>query len=282
MWTASIEKSLGLNWLLEGAYVGTSGHYLSKRYNADSSTVPGVLYSAVPGSKQFPSLAGILYSSEAGSSSYNALDLKLDKRFSNGFSVLSAYTYSHSIDNDSGDAGGTPNLNPSNFQLDRGSSAFDVRHRWITSVLYELPVGKGKQFLSSAGGFADALVGGWQINLITTYSSGVSTSVASPDSSGVVFVAQRANATGINSGSSFSLNGSSITPGQGFGSNNRGLYWINPNAFATTAPLQLGTSGRDIITGPASWNTDLSMFKLFRVKERASLELRGEFFDVLN
>ena len=282
MWTASIQKSFATNYVLEVAYVGTAGRYLSKRYNADSDTVPGVLYNAVPGTIRFPNLTGILYSSEAGDSSYNALEAKLEKRFSGGWNVLSAYTYSHSIDNDSGDASGTPNLNPANFQLDKASSAFDIRHRWVTSVLYELPVGRNKRFLSSTSKIADLAIGGWQLNFITTYMSGLSTTVASPDQSGVVFVAQRANATGINSGSSFNLNGTTINPGQGFNGNNRGLYWINPNAFSETGPLQLGTSGRNIITGPGSWNTDLSMFKNFRIKERAALELRGEFFNVFN
>ncbi len=282
MWTASIQKSFASNWVLETAYVGTAGRFLSKRFNADSDTVPGVLYSAVPGTIRFPNLAGILYSSKAGASSYNALEVKLEKRFTSGWNILSAYTYSHSIDNDSGDAGGTPNLNPSNFQLDRGSSAFDIRHRWVTSVLYELPVGKGKRFLGSASAWQDALVGGWQINFITTYSSGLSTLVTSPDLSGVVFINQRANATGINPGSSFSLNGQTVSPGNNFGSTNRGLYWINPNSFAETGPLQLGNSGRNVITGPSSWNTDLSMFKQFHLYERAALTLRGEFFNIFN
>ncbi|HEX4163856.1 MAG TPA: TonB-dependent receptor [Bryobacteraceae bacterium] len=282
MWTASIQKSFASNWLLESAYVGTAGRFLSKRYNADSDTVPGVLYSAVPGTIRFPNLTGILYSSKGGSSSYNAFETKLEKRFTSGWNLLSSYTYSHSIDNDSGDASGTPNLNPSNFQLDRGSSAFDVRHRWVTSVLYELPVGKGKQFLGSAPAWQDAFWGGWQVNFITTYMSGLSTTVTSPDLSGVVFIAQRANATGINPGSDFSLNGQTISPGNGFGGQNRGLYWINPGSFAETGPLQLGTSGRNVITGPGSWNTDLSMFKQFRLYERAALTLRGEFFNVFN
>ncbi len=181
--------------------------------------------------RRFPNLTGILYSSKAGKSSYQALQSKVEKRFSSGWNVLSAYTYSHSIDNDSGDASGTPNLNPSNFQFDRGSSAFDIRHRWITSVLYELPFGSGKRFLGSSAGWQNAVVGGWQMNVITTYSSGLSTTVASPDRSGVVFIAQRANATGINPGSNFSLNGQTLSPGQDFGGNNRGLILDQPERF---------------------------------------------------
>ena len=282
MWTASIQKSFATDWLLETAYVGSSGRHLSKRYNADSDTVPGVLYSAVPGTNRFSNLTGILYSSRSGKSNYHAFQTKLEKRFAQGWNILSAYTFSHSIDNDSGDASGTPNLNPSNFQLDRGSSAFDVRHRWVTSVLYELPFGKGKPLMGSASAWQNAVVGGWQVNFITTYSSGLSTSVAAPNLAGVVFIAQRANTNGINPGASFSLNGQTISPGNDFGGTNRGLYWINPNAFSSPGPLQLGTSGRNVITGPGMWNTDLSLFKQFRLHEAAALTLRGEFFNAFN
>ena len=73
-----------------------------------------------------------------------------------------------------------------------------------------------------------------------------------------------------------------FTPGEGFGSNNRSLYWINPKAFAVTPPLRFGTSGRDLISGPGFWNWDVSLFKNFRVSERVTLQFRAEFFDALN
>jgi len=83
-------------------------------------------------------------------------------------------------------------------------------------------------------------------------------------------------------GSSFTLNGATITPGQDFGSTNRSLYWFNPKAFAVTAPLTFGTSGRDLIASPAFWNWDASLFKAFHITERAQLQFRAEFFNALN
>ena len=76
----------------------------------------------------------MLYSSLSGKSNFNALNLKLERRFSQGFSVLSAYSWSHSIDTDSGGSFGSPNLNPANFALDKGSSDFDIRHRVLRNL----------------------------------------------------------------------------------------------------------------------------------------------------
>ena len=137
--------------------------------------------------------------------------------------------------------------------------------------------------MGSSSALANQIVGGWQLNLITVFQSGVNRNVTSPNTSTISFITQRADATGIDSGSSFTTaGGASITPGEGFGSNNRSLYWINPKAFAVTPPLRFGTSGRDLISGPGFWNWDVSLFKNFRVSERVTLQFRAEFFDALN
>ena len=283
MWNGSVQKSIGANWLVEVAYTGSQSRRLSKRYNSSAPAVPGVLYQVVPGSQRFPNLSGMLYSSQAGKGTFNALNMKLERRFGNGFSVLGAYSWSHSIDTDSGGSFGSPNLNPANFQLDRGSSDFDIRHRFVTNVIYELPFGKGKRFMGSSSGLPNQIVGGWQLNLITVFQSGVNRNVTSPNTSTISFITQRADATGIDSGSSFTTaGGTSITPAEGFGSNNRSLYWFNPKAFAITPPLRFGTSGRDLISAPGFWNWDVSLFKNFHFSEHIALQFRAEFFDALN
>jgi hypothetical protein len=282
MWNLSIQKSIGQNWLAEVAYVGSQSRLLSKRYNSDAPAVPGVLYNVVPGSQPFPNLGGMLYSSESGKGNYNALNTKLERRFSSGVSILLAYSWSHSIDTDSGGSYGSPNLNPANFQLDKGSSDFDIRHRFIGSVLYELPFGKGKRYLGSASGALNQFIGGWQLNLIPTIQTGVNRNVTSPNTTTIAYVTQHANAVGISPYSSFNLNGATITPGEGFGSNNRSLYWFDPFAFTQAAPLTFGTAGRDIIASPAFMNWDISLFKTFAIRENINLTFRAEFFDALN
>jgi hypothetical protein len=279
MWTYSMQKQFWKDWLLEAAYVGSHGRRLSKRYNAYSNVTPGVLYSVTPGvATRYPQLNQMLYSSQAGWSDFNALNLKLERHFATGFSVLMAETWAKSIDDDSAGSYGSPNLNPANFQLDKGPSDFDIRHRFVTSVVYELPFGHGKKYLSGVGRAADLAIGGWQLNTIVSWQTGVQRSVSSTNLTGISYVTERADATGIAPGTVF--NG--ITPGQGFSGVNSSRYWFDPAAFSQTLPLKFGTSGRDIITAPSWWNTDLSAFKNFNIRENMFIQFRAESFNALN
>ncbi len=279
MWTFSVQKAFLRDWMVEAAYVGSQGRRLSKRYNAYANVTPGVLYDVTPGvATQYPQINQMLYSSQAGKSQFHALNLKLEKRMSNGFQVLMAYTYGKSIDTDSAGSFGSPNLNPANFQLDKGVSDFNIRQRWVTSVVYELPFGRGRRYGNDINRFADILVGGWQTNAIASHQSGVFRSVASTNTTGLSYITQRADANGNSPYTSF--NG--ITPGEDFGGANTNLYWFNPTVFSQTLPLKFGTSGRDIIEAPGWWNFDLSAFKSFTFKEGMYLQFRAEAFNAFN
>lgn len=279
MWTFSMQKSFWRDWLAEAAYVGSQGRRLSKRYNAYSNVTPGVLYDVTPGvATRYPQLNQMLYSSQAGWSQFHGLNLKLEKRFSSGFQILMAHTFAKSIDTDSAGSFGSPNLNPANFQLDKGVSDFDIRNRWVTSIVYEFPFGRGKALLGDVNRAADLVIGGWQLNTIASWQSGVHRSVLSPNLTGLAYVTQRADAKGIDPFSSFN----NITPREDFSGGNSNLYWFNPNAFSQTLPLKFGTSGRDIITAPAWWNFDLSAFKNFNFKEGVHLQFRAEAFNAFN
>jgi hypothetical protein len=279
MWTYSVQKALFHDWVVEAAYVGSHGRRLSKRYNAYANATPGVLYSVTPGvATKYPQLNQMLYSSLSGWSDFNALNVKVEKRFSNGWQLLVADTWAKSIDNDSAGSYGSPNLNPANFQLDKGLSDFNIKERFVASVVYELPFGKGKKYLNHIGRAADLFIGGWQLNDITSWQTGVNRSVSSTNLTGLSYITQRADATVVNPYSSF--NG--ISPGSGFDSNNTNRYWFNPAAFSTTLPLKFGTSGRDIIQAPAWWNSDISLFKNFPIREQMVLQFRAESFNALN
>src|SRR5258705_12254786 len=125
--------------------------------------------------RPFPLFGSVQLMSAASSSQYNALYLKLQRRFSQGVSFLTSYSYGKSTDNGSGvRTTDGDSLTPSNnydLGLETGLSAFDFRQRWTTSWLWDLPVGSNRRFLNR-GGVVDALVGGWQFGGIFTMQSG--------------------------------------------------------------------------------------------------------------
>jgi len=95
-----VQRSIGTKWLAEAAYIGSQGRRLSKRYNTNAPVTAGSLYKVDPAGLRFQPSTGIsnmLYSSLAGMSTFHALNLKMERRFSEGFSVLGAYSWSHSI-----------------------------------------------------------------------------------------------------------------------------------------------------------------------------------------
>lgn len=279
MWTYSMQKSLFRDWVVEAAYVGSHGRRLSKRYNAYANVTPGVLYDVTPGvATRYPQLNQMLYSSQSGWSNFNGFNFKLERRFNAGWQLLVAHTWAKSIDSDSAGSYGSPNLNPANFQLDKGPSDFDIRHRFVASIVYELPFGKGKRYLNNGMRAVDLAIGGWQLNTISSWQTGVHRSVSSTNLTGISYVTQRADATGVSPYSSFR----NITPGEDFGGNNTSRYWFNPAAFSPTLPLKFGTSGRDIIEAPAWWNFDISAFKNFSFKEGMFLQFRAEAFNAFN
>lgn len=104
------------------------------------------------------------------------MQLSAEKRFSNGLSFLSAYTYAHSIDNvplqQGGNGEGPIPQDPRYRFLDRGNSLFDVRHRFTQTLLYDLPIGRGRRYQIGPK-WADTLVGGWRVNMILTKQTGL-------------------------------------------------------------------------------------------------------------
>ena len=211
-------------------------------------------------------------------SNYNSLQLRVEKNFSHGLEFEAAYTYAHALDDASSAALGS--LNNGDFRDQRypfeeyGNADFDVRHRLVISYIYQLPFGKGKAFGGDASGLKDQIIGNWQVAGITTASSGnwftISDAVTNFSSSdgggGVSYYEVRPNVVG-------NPNGAPCMPGTVF----------NTCAFVdNTTPFTFGNAGRNIVRGPGFQNWDLSIFKVFPVREQMRVEFRAEFFNIWN
>ncbi|MBV9081157.1 MAG: hypothetical protein JOZ62_00665 [Acidobacteriaceae bacterium] len=195
-------------------------------------------------------------------STYNALIAKLERRFTKGLSLLTSYTYGHSIDgggnqNDNNDPGPQ---DVRNLRAQKGSSNFDVRHRFVVSGLYQLPFGK-------SGGVVSHIIRNWELSGIFSAQTGVPFTVTlTPDPTATNTTARP----------------NRIRDGNLPSDQRDPSHWFDTSAFQAPTCVCFGNSGRNIIRGPGSMNLDLGIHRDIVFGERFRLQLRAESFNIMN
>ncbi len=212
-----------------------------------------------------PVFSSIFAQDTIGKSSYNSLQVSLERRLSRGLQFLAAYTFSKSLDNASTFE---EILNPINPRADRSQSLFDARHRLVLSYMWELPVPK------YAGG-KGKLLNGWAVSGITTFQSGFPIRIISN------------NDQELMNSFDFNLPGRPdiVAPFVTQDPKTHGLYYFDPTPgaiFQDQAPGTLGTAPRTICCGPGISNFDIAIHKLTPLNERVGTEFRAEFFNAFN
>ena len=270
------EFSLGIqqeflrDYLLEISYVGSLGRHLP---NAGEANL-------LPGGKAInPNFGSLLITEQQASSNYNAVVMNVRKRLSYGLSMKASYTFSKALDDASGpfpsdyvsESGYAQNF--FNLRGDYGRSAFDRRHVFVVSSLYDLPIGQGKTVGTSLQGLANRLAEGWQLGTILGLESGLpfSVNLGSFDNAGL--------------GTSSPAQRPDTKPGSNYcGSSNfsKPSKWFDPEIFTLPAPGSYGNTPRNAMCGPALFNLDFSVTKETKLTEGVTLQLRTEFFNVLN
>lgn len=205
------------------------------------------------------------------SSIYHSLQLTVEKRYSNGLSMLVSYTNGKLINDAFSEAGangggGDFRLGRFNRRLERAIDQDDVSQRLVVSGVYELPFGKGKALLADLRGVANHVIGGWQVNTVTTLQSGVPLQVRGAN-----------NFTGINwpnVAGDPELPRSERSPDR----------WFNTSVFQNPPDWTLGNAPRTLpnVRGPGIFDMALSLFKTFALREGTKLEFRAEAFNALN
>ncbi|MBS1850510.1 MAG: TonB-dependent receptor [Acidobacteria bacterium] len=267
-YSTSVQQQLPGSFMMEVAYAGSAGRRLNGRVNVNQARLPAYSGEPIDDRRPYPGLGEITMSKNEGLSSYNALQVKLERRYSQNLYLLTAYTYAKSLDR--GSSSGDAPQDRTHPELEYGLSDFDQRQRFVTSVLYQLPFGRGQRFGANWSGFYNVIAGGWQTNAIVTYGSGTpfSVAVASDQSlTGVGF--QRANVVGTNNGN---LPRDQRNP----------TRWFDTSAFVQAPVGTFGNSGRNIVIGPPTNNVDFSIFKDFRIREGQLLQFRTELFNAFN
>jgi hypothetical protein len=257
-WNLAYQRALPWNMTLETAYVGNKGIRVPMPYNLNAGLVLGAGAAGRPYGRN----VDINYRFAAGDNEYNALQVKFDKRYSNGFILTTAYTWARAMLNLGDDNGGPAfYINP---ERNWSRAGFDRKHTFVQSYIYELPFGKGKPWLNQ--GAAQYVLGGWQVNGILTLMSGQAINFSSNVANNAPGNAQTPNV----SGPVKILGGIFDSP------------WFDPSVFSAPAANTFGNVGRNAGTGPGFANLDASLFKQFRFLESKELEFRAEAFAVSN
>lgn len=281
-WNMNVQRELGSDWLLEVGYAGSRGLHLIRRYDGNFSPAGAGSIDAkrqfkslvIPGTGITASPLGPVYSHRAdGNSIYHAMVAKIEKRFSKGLTLLGSYTWSRTIGDTcgqsvDGDAAGCGFQNLFNLRPERSLDNQDVPHRFVTSVLYELPVGKGRHFLAGAPGVVDAVLGGWSLGSIVTGTANLPfspTVQGNPANTGTYGVVQRPDVVGAAYDGERTLQRD-----------------FNTAAFARPANFTYGSAGRNILRGRPQFNWDFSALKNFRITERVKAQFRFEAFTFTN
>jgi hypothetical protein len=303
-WNLSVQHQFAQNWLAQIGYVGTRSYDLWNHEASDLNQAPKILDTNFCGADlsnctqpnfgrryfaQQPNMTQVLpLDYPQFQSFYNAFQASLNKRFSQGFNMLVAYTFAKNLGNADGNVGGY--VQNSFFpNLEHGPVAPDLRQRFSISYLYELPVGHGRRFLGGTNGITDAFLGGWQVAGITAAQTGEAVNaIMSNDLSNTGSFSYRPNQIANPYDFSFDI------PGQAsFGCSSPGHQtldcWFNQAAFVAPplAPGQqsahsFGDAKIGDLRGPNMVDFDLVLQKSFKIRESQQLEFRFELFNLFN
>ena len=271
MYLFNIQRLIGTSTTVEAGYTGVLHRHLQNQVNADAG-LPGITAAALRAPYPEFAAGGIELTQGWGTGSYNALGVKVSQRYKTGLTSLLSYTWSKSLDDGSAIRGTLGDQYPENSRCIRecewGPSGFNTPHRLVTSVLYELPFGRGKRFLSH-GGILNQLVSGWQTSTIFTAQSGRPLyPTAGWDAAGQVVQpnSNRFNATGK----------------YPYAASPSAYQWFDSSAFTNVTAGNFGTAGRNSLIGPSTWNLDMSLLKSIHITERQVVQIRFETFNTPN
>lgn len=283
----TLQQQVMKNTVLEVAYIGSESHYLQRNgeWNPATPISPGVFPAKFSAANRInPAYASLTVYRWDANADYNAVQVTLKHKTASGLQYQAFYTYSKSIDTKSTLAGGESRQEPNvvldflNPARDRALSAFDARNNFVLTATYPFPFKFQQKFVG-------AILGGWEANGISTFRSGepftgrVGSNISA---NGDRWAPDRPNLNpgfSPNPTSGVSAGCKGVAAGKPLGTP---TLWYDPCAFSKPTPGTYGNLGRNTMTGPGYDEIDASIAKVFKPSERINVQLRGEFFNLLN
>jgi hypothetical protein len=263
-WNLFIQRQLQDDLTLDVGYVGSASRKQIGYSPFNNALTPG------PGTIQPRRLLSNFGDLDGGSNqfsgAYNALQMSLKKRYSNGLQFNMSYTWQKSLDNQSSLAENQKTQNPFDRQSDWSRSSWDINHVFIFAYVYELPFGRGRAFGGNWNRATDLILGGWSLEGITRYDSGPPFMVSTgQDIANTGRKTQRLNQVG-------DPNDGPKTPDE----------WFNTSAFVAPPEFTFGNAAPFITNADSIVGFDIAVQKVFQINERHALEFRTEMFNFPN
>jgi len=292
-WVVSLQREVVKNTVVELAYNGNHSSRLPifGDYNQAAPNAPGGTL-GVAARVPISNFGPITWVDPVGINDYNGFSARLEHRFSKGLYFLNSFTWSKSIGDSDQELESGPSQNVANVQnihdlaAEFGPSSYDVKFINVTSVVYQLPFGKGQRFTGGSNRFVNAVIGGWELNTINTANTGIPINIyytpsTANDVTGLAYGSEyrgtaelRPNITGPVPSQSTAQ---SLLDYFGPAIGQAGSVFTLPPA---NAPF--GNVGRNAFRAPGLEQWDLGVTKNFSVTERVRVQFRSEFFNVLN
>jgi hypothetical protein len=269
-WNVTVSREVMKNTVAEVSYVGNHGLHLWRLIDGNYNQVLPQFRAAVAAgtraadaSRRFGFTNAVGRDESTGDSNYQALQVWIDRRFSNRLAFQTAYTWAHATSNVPTQSYISQTTDVFNYDLDEGDADLDRRHSLVFNAVYVLP-----QF-KHLGPVGSALLGDWQLNTIASFYTGTPLNIFSGvDTAGL--------------GGASSQRPDLVAGVSPYANGNDPLQIINPAAFKLPAPGTFGNLKRGSIRAPGIKNVDFSVAKNWKVRERFGLQFRAEMFNVFN
>ncbi len=262
----AIQRVLPYGFTIDMAFVGNHGVDIASAVNLNAGIVIGAGTAGQPYYTKFGITNSISEYFQGFSSSFNSLQVKLDRSFSHGFRVTNSFTWQKAMSFQRGDDGGLDFYYGQGLERNYARADFDRTLNLISSFIYQLPFGAGKPYLSS--GFGAKIMGGWQVAGVMSWRTGTPLTFTST--------------TGLSLGSGGTSTAQQVAPIQYLGGINIGNPWFSKSSFTTTPNNVQGNTGINIYSGPDLFSLNTNLSRTIPIKERLQMQIRFECFNVTN